>query len=93
MGESNTVVSAYTMYRHLQQYCSHPSICIFRGVGAVLRWYNHSCRGFPDNTVDEELGGAVFVHVRPRCSCRRCRISQKRVRVCIYELFTKRRNF
>ena len=26
MGESNTVVSAYTMYRHLQQYCSHPSI-------------------------------------------------------------------
>ena len=21
MGESNTVVSAYTMYRHLQQYC------------------------------------------------------------------------
>ena len=33
MGESNTVVSAYmlyTLYRHLQQYCSHPSICIFR---------------------------------------------------------------
>ena len=25
MGESNTVVSAYTMYRHLQQYCCHPS--------------------------------------------------------------------
>ena len=25
MGESNTVVSAYSMYRHLQQYCSHPS--------------------------------------------------------------------
>ena len=24
MGESNTVVSAYTTYRHLQQYCSHP---------------------------------------------------------------------
>ena len=24
--ESNTVVSAYTMYRHLQQYCSHPSL-------------------------------------------------------------------
>ena len=24
MGESNTVVSAYTLYRHLQQYCSHP---------------------------------------------------------------------
>ena len=27
MGESNTVVSAYTLYRHLQQYCSHPLIC------------------------------------------------------------------
>ena len=24
IGESNTVVSTYTMYRHLQQYCSHP---------------------------------------------------------------------
>ena len=27
MGESNTIVSAYTSYRHLQQYCSYPSIC------------------------------------------------------------------
>ena len=26
MGESNTVVNAYTLYRHLQQYCSHSSI-------------------------------------------------------------------
>ena len=26
MGKSNTVVSTYTMYRHVQQYCSHPSI-------------------------------------------------------------------
>ena len=26
--ESNTVVSANTTYRHLQQYCSHPSICV-----------------------------------------------------------------
>ena len=25
MEESNTVVSAYALYRHLQQYCSHPS--------------------------------------------------------------------
>ena len=24
IGKSNTVVSAYTVYRHLQQYCSHP---------------------------------------------------------------------
>ena len=28
MGENNTVVSACTMYGHLQQYCSHPSIFI-----------------------------------------------------------------
>ena len=28
MGESNTVVSAYTLYRHLQQYCSHLSKCL-----------------------------------------------------------------
>ena len=28
MGESNTVVSAYILYRHLQQYWSHPSICM-----------------------------------------------------------------
>ena len=27
MGENNTLVSAYTLYRQLQQYCSHPSIC------------------------------------------------------------------
>ena len=26
MGESNSVVSAYTWYRHLQQYCSYSSI-------------------------------------------------------------------
>ena len=25
MDESNAVVSAYATYRHLQQYCSHPS--------------------------------------------------------------------
>ena len=29
MGESNTVVSAYTMYRHLQQYCCHPSTGLY----------------------------------------------------------------
>ena len=29
MGESNTNVSANTTYRHLQQYCSYPSICKF----------------------------------------------------------------
>ena len=30
MGESNTVVSAYTLYGHLQQYCSHPLVCSFK---------------------------------------------------------------
>ena len=27
MGEYNTILSAYTLYRHLEQYCTHPSIC------------------------------------------------------------------
>ena len=27
MGECNTIVNAYTLYRHLQQYCTHLSIC------------------------------------------------------------------
>ena len=26
MGESSTIVSAYKIYRHLQKYCSHPSM-------------------------------------------------------------------
>ena len=36
MGESNSAVSAYKMYRHLQKYCSHPSICatLFKSGGA-----------------------------------------------------------
>ena len=25
MVERNTILSAYTMYRHLEQYCTHPS--------------------------------------------------------------------
>ena len=36
MDESNTVVSAYTMYRHLQQYCSHPSILRYNEHCTVL---------------------------------------------------------
>ena len=27
MGGCNTIVSVYMLYRHLQQYCSHPLIC------------------------------------------------------------------
>ena len=27
-GESKSSVSAYTLYRHLQYYCSHPSLCM-----------------------------------------------------------------
>ena len=38
MGVSNTVVSAYTLYRHLQQYCSHPSICA-KFLGHVYDYY------------------------------------------------------
>ena len=42
MGESNTVSSAYTMYRHLQQYCSHLSICLER----VFHWEFACVRGW-----------------------------------------------
>ena len=27
MGECNTILSAYTLYRHLGWCCTHPSIC------------------------------------------------------------------
>ena len=42
MGESNTVASAYTLYRHLQQYCSHPSNCmvlnaVFSTISVITR--------------------------------------------------------
>ena len=45
MGESSAVVSAYTLYRHSQQYCSHPSIyaqlCIkVDGNTCVLQLHN-----------------------------------------------------
>ena len=42
MGESNTVVSAYTMYRHLQQYFSYPSIslCVYPGVFNFFTVFN-----------------------------------------------------
>ena len=33
MGESNTDVSASTMYRHLQQYCSHPLVEFIHHIG------------------------------------------------------------
>ena len=36
MGESNTVVSAYTMYRHLQQYCSCKCLYIVQALTTVL---------------------------------------------------------
>ena len=38
MDESNTVVSAYTMYRHLQQYCSHPSVSFNSSDLLALEW-------------------------------------------------------
>ena len=41
MGESSTVVSAYTMYRHLQQYCSHPSICFLSFIQVYVPHRNY----------------------------------------------------
>ena len=40
MGESNTVVSAYTLYGHLQQYCSHPLIRAVSPLFYSIRKYN-----------------------------------------------------
>ena len=52
MGESNTVVSAYTLNRHIQQYCFHPSIYLhlFEPVNAVVgnRGYCDEHRSQPD---------------------------------------------
>ena len=39
MGESNTVVSAYTLYRHLQQYFSHPMIWLCLYLGFILVYF------------------------------------------------------
>ena len=39
MGESNTILSAYTLYRHLQWYCSHRSIC--NESRAIISLYQH----------------------------------------------------
>ena len=42
MGESNTFVSTYTLYRHLQQYCSHPSIYILTSEQVSKSGTSHS---------------------------------------------------
>ena len=44
MGESNAVVSAYTLYRHLQQYCSHPSISSVNEYNSFLFFCTGFCR-------------------------------------------------
>ena len=44
MGESNTVVSAYTLYRHLQQYSFHPLVC-FR-LSPLLKHLRKEVGGF-----------------------------------------------
>ena len=37
MGECNTILRAYTLYRHLRQRCTHPSICRFRFRFSIMR--------------------------------------------------------
>ena len=39
MGESNTVVGAYTIYRHLQQYCLDPSIWYLLQFSTLFQLY------------------------------------------------------
>ena len=51
MGDSNTVVSDYTMYRHLQQYCSNPTIYSSKCGSAnnLVKELNlRYCQCFPD---------------------------------------------
>ena len=58
MGKKNTVVSAYTLYRHLQQYCSHPSV-----YSAVIgRSFIHS-----DCDRQHEIGGKKQHKITDAC--------------------------
>ena len=49
MGENNTVVSAYTLYRHLQQYCSHLSIHVITVI-VKLEWAKKDKAVLPNGT-------------------------------------------
>ena len=48
MAESNTVVSAYTVYRHLQQYCSHLSKKVNPHIVIELMGIIHMCNELVD---------------------------------------------
>ena len=65
MGESNTVVSAYTLYRHLQQYCSHPSNYVLAkgGLYAVYQ-ASHDIITDPNDRI-ERSGEYCFTFVNP----------------------------
>ena len=56
MGESNTVVSAYTMHRHLQQYCSHQSIYIYNQTNFLA--------GMDDVTDCRQCEGGYYCHMQ-----------------------------
>ena len=61
MSESKTVVSTYTLYRHLQQYCSHPSICIENTGGVSLKVALQILgRNFNQNTKKSSLYSQSF---------------------------------
>ena len=52
MGESNTILSAYTLYRHLEQCCSHPSTCIivkYKPFPKQSIQFPSKCKEFTDN--------------------------------------------
>ena len=39
MGECNTILSAYTLYKHLGWCCTHPSILYFKQHSVMVRIY------------------------------------------------------
>ena len=55
MGDTNTVVNANSVYRHLQQYCSHPSICH----SAYIWWWEPSSPSAVCGALDRYITGST----------------------------------
>ena len=53
MGKSNTVVSAYTSYRHLQQSCSHSSVYSNSQENPLVDWSMDTQKNFSKLTFSQ----------------------------------------
>ena len=67
MGESNTVVSAYSMYRHLQHYCSHPLMWILNANTLILNSGNDMFIKMYPGTGYHILNRTLFQFKNRRC--------------------------